>query len=445
MDIRVFKSKLQGSFDIPPSKSHSIRAIVLACFAEGTSFLKNVLNSDDVQSVLKIFSKLNCKFSIAHTSEDSIDIEVRPPSPNLYAFIQAQKGENFLIDCENSGTALYFLAVIFSFFDNISFTFIGDASLSQRPLEPLLEIFKKRGVRFSSNHNKLPLNFSGKFTNNVELFLDGKFSQCVSALFFSSAIFNIRLSLRLKVLGEAPYVMMTRFWLEKLHFNFQTFDSKSKIFEISPDDTKIIHFNEKLPSDWSAVAFPCLAALASKSELKINAIPDKTQGDYKIMQFLKDLGTKIIVGKDCFTILEKQNLKARKLDLIDNPDLVPAITAIASLAEGKSEIVNVEMARHKECDRVKATCSELKKLGIKITSSNNVIEVFATNKKLHAIDILESYKDHRIAMMLISLSLASENPVTIKDADCYKISFPSFKTQLKKCNAHVLAVSESRN
>ena len=58
MDLKVGKSKLSGVINIPGSKSHTIRAIVLALLSDGISTIKNPLCSDDTVSCLEAASTL---------------------------------------------------------------------------------------------------------------------------------------------------------------------------------------------------------------------------------------------------------------------------------------------------------------------------------------------------------------------------------------------------
>ena len=150
MHLQVFKSKLSGVFQVPPSKSHSIRAIVFAAFSSQVSHLENVLMSGDTKTAIAIFENFGCKLNVTQLAGSAANLEIVPPESGILNVIAKSDKQTFKIDCGNSGTLLYFLSVIFSFCEK-EFLFLGDASLSQRPLTPLLEFYKKRQLTFQTS------------------------------------------------------------------------------------------------------------------------------------------------------------------------------------------------------------------------------------------------------------------------------------------------------
>lgn len=449
MKVKIFKSCLNGYFEVPPSKSHSMRGVVLACFAKGETELKNVLNSDDIQTTIKVFEELGCEFEVIYKSKASMDLRVKPPKESLVVHLEKSQQESFSINCENSGTLLYFLAVIFSFCKK-TFLFDGDASLQKRPLTQLSELYEKRKLDFQTNAGLLPLKLKGRPSEDfLELSLDGKFSQCISGLFLATAIFSFSLNLSLANFGEAPYVKMTKFWLENLGFEFEIFSAEKKIFKFDARKKKLHAFTKTILSDWSAVAFPVLAALSTQSDLCIKVQADETQGDMKILEFLTLFNGDFSFDDSCLHIAKTQSLKATKIDVGETPDLLPVIFGIASLARGKSIIVNGEIARYKETDRIKTSISELEKFGAKFEERGEEIIVsgFATNAipqtSFHdKIVFANAFGDHRIAMMLFAFALGQKATTIINNYECYKISFPNFLDELKKCGANFLCLTE---
>lgn len=443
MQVQVFKSRLSGSFEVPPSKSHSMRAIVLACFADGVSLVKNVLKSGDVETAISVFENLGCTFTVKRETDAAFDVEITPPKEGLADFIHRSGAKTCTIACGNSGTLLYFLAVIFSFCEK-TFVFTGDDSLSQRPLAPLVELYEKRRLKFSTQEGRLPLTVEGAACRkSLHLALDGKFSQSISGLFLAAAIFGLELHVRLATVGEAPYLAMTRAWLEKAGFPFIAFELEKKYFALNAGGKKLSAVHATILSDWSAAAFPVLAALASGSTLEIALTPDTTQGDMKLVQFLCAFNARFRLTENALTVESNQNLLAAEIDCAETPDAIPALCAIASLARGTTEIKHVEMARYKETDRVKIIAEALSVLGVSIAERGD--SIFVTGKTfctpIHP--VVESRKDHRIAMTLIALALGIDEPITVNDYEWYTVSFPNFLDELKKCGAKFYDLSLS--
>lgn len=444
MHLQVFKSKLSGVFQVPPSKSHSIRAIVFAAFSSQVSHLENVLMSGDTKTAIAIFENFGCKLNVTQLAGSAANLEIVPPESGILNVIAKSDKQTFKIDCGNSGTLLYFLSVIFSFCEK-EFLFLGDASLSQRPLTPLLEFYKKRQLTFQTSDGNLPLVVTGKACSQtlpLVLNLAGNFSQPISGLFLATAIFGLHLQLSLESVGEAPYLSMTRHWLEQAGFSFQVFSVEAKYFELNACGKKLLYIKTAILADWSAVAFPVLAALSSKSALQIKAAPDEFQGDMKILQFLKAFGAHFRFTEAGLIIEENQSLQSAEIDIADTPDALPALCAIASLASGTSEIKNVEIARYKETNRVKVMCDELSALGVNIRERGNSILVSGDSERKPSRIVVESYGDHRIAMALIAFVLGCRTSIEVRDYECFAVSFPSFLDELKKCGAKFAEVSE---
>ena len=138
MILKIKKSKPVSPMpiEVPPSKSHSMRALVLAAFAEGPSQIKNLLMSGDTKTAISVFESLGVKFKIEQKNISSADIIVFPPKEGLKKRIESQK--QIKIDAGNSGTLFYFLGSILSLMSS-DFILTGDSSILKRPAKPLIE------------------------------------------------------------------------------------------------------------------------------------------------------------------------------------------------------------------------------------------------------------------------------------------------------------------
>jgi 3-phosphoshikimate 1-carboxyvinyltransferase len=115
-------------------------------------------------------------------------------------------------------------------------------------------------------------------------------------------------------------------------------------------------------------------------------------------------------------------LSAIKADLSDMPDSAPTLALVAAFAEGTSVIYNVAHLKSKESDRLTAVVTELNKMGIQATATDNAL-VVKGGKPCGS--IIDTYNDHRIAM---SFAIAGLNVpgVYIRDESCVEKSFPDF-------------------
>ncbi|PIE98995.1 MAG: 3-phosphoshikimate 1-carboxyvinyltransferase [Treponema sp.] len=452
MNLNIFASRLTGTAEIPPSKSHSIRAIILASFAVGNSIIHNVLNSKDINSVINAMKLLGVKLIQKNCTDSSFTLEVIPPKNGLITNLsKSDSAEKIItVDAGNSGSMLYFLAVIFCFIPNKTFVFTGDASLSARPIQPIIEVYKQLGIRYETNNSNnkpcLPLTiFTGDYINKkqldnscLKLNMDGIFSQVVSGVFLATSIFGFKTHIKLAQVGEMPYLKMTCNWVEELNIKFKTKNFNDGIFELE-NKSSIKSFRKTIPSDWSSASFLIAASVITNSQINIkNLNYNDGQGDAEIIRILNRMGANIKLEDNLLIIKNAIKLKGITIDCAEIPDLVPLLALIACFADGKTELINAQICRFKECDRLSATCNELKKLGASITEKPSCIRIHGRKTLKPA--CVESYSDHRIAMMLAvaGLAIKSDEPLVVKNFECFNISFPNFISTMKKLGANFI-------
>ena len=204
MILKIKKSSpvSPSSIEVPPSKSHSMRALVLASFAEGSSQIKNLLMSGDTKTAISVFESLGVRFKIEQKTNFSADINVFPSKEGLKKRIEKQKP--IKIDAGNSGTLFYFLGSILSLMSS-DFILTGDSSILKRPVKPLIEIYEELGLKyeFLCSYEKAPIRVlpgSSLIKNLKEktLCLEGDFSQVVSGLLLGAGLLDFPLQINLK-------------------------------------------------------------------------------------------------------------------------------------------------------------------------------------------------------------------------------------------------------
>ncbi|WP_029410849.1 3-phosphoshikimate 1-carboxyvinyltransferase [Treponema pedis] len=457
MFVRVKKSELisckgggPAEICIPPSKSHSIRALILASFADDISEIENILISGDVKSTVSVLQKLGVKIKIYKTASKEFLAKVTPPACGIKGFISGLKNKPVELYAGNSGSVFYFLGAALTALP-FEFIFTGDASLCNRPASPLAEIYEALGIdyAFSTEAKKAPVKICGKDLNlHQSCRLTGDFSQPVTGLLFSSALREGHLNVNLKRAGELPYLKMTLEWLKICGINF-TVSRDFKKIQIKGGQ-KVKAFKKRITGDWSAAAFPIAAAIASDSELKLKNVDiHDVQGDSGIVGILKKMRAEMEYNEEEKSLIvfpHNGNLSGGEFDISDMPDLLPALSAVACFANGKTVLKNIGICRFKECDRVSAVCSELGKFGADITEGKDFLVIKGLGgKNLHCGNPL-SLGDHRIAMMSVAagLGIAPKNPCAvgadfseIGGTECISVTYPSFIEDLKVCGAKI--------
>ncbi len=432
MKVVAKKSVLSGHIIVPGSKSHTIRALILAAMADGTSHISNPLPSNDCLSTAAAVGKVGGKVDFGDGSVWTVE----GAGKNLHL-------PEDQIDVGNSGSLMYFLCPVLSTLPG-ECTFTGDESICRRPVNHLIDAL----CQFGANGRSLnagpdgsagttpPFTFCGPIDVNKTLVTEGALSQYISGFMMAASRMNGTLKMELTNPKETPYLTMTKLWLESVGVPVQISPDFKHISVTGPVPFKA--FDRAVPSDWEGVAFPLIAALISDSSIVIDNVDGSgSQGDDKIVEVLQSVGADIDWKRDAGQLLVRGGKVLSTAGLPDGqltvemsafPDAICALAVIACFFEGKTVFTDIDICRKKETDRIKAMTSELTKLGAHIVDEGDRLVVYGDGgKSLHGGEV-ESYKDHRIVMSLacLGLGLAEGEKVTVNDAEWCSVTFPKF-------------------
>ncbi len=445
------RNQLMGRTVVPGSKSHTIRALLLATLAEGKSTIHNPLPSADCLSTAAAVPLMGSRVDLNLTTEGvpGTDWEVYGAGKNLHL-------PTDVINVGNSGSLLYFLSPVAATFEGYSI-FTGDESIRKRPVDHVADVLCQMGAIASTSQpgsRFCPLVIKGPVSAKNTVRTEGSVSsQYISGLMMAALRMKETLNIELSKPTETPYLTMTQKWLEKIGAKVHISEDFKKISVTPPAEIKA--FDCTIPSDWEAVAFPLIAAAISDSDIFIDNIDGSgTQGDDAIVGILESIGADIewnrdenvlhVRGgkksKDGIGRLTTENLPGGELhvNLSGFPDAICALSAIACFTEGHIYIEDIGVCRRKETDRISVLKKELEKLGAKVEEGSDFMiihghsPVLADGKpnpdfKLHGAEV-ESYFDHRVAMSLACMGLGMRDGerIFVKNAECCSVSFPHF-------------------
>ena len=425
--------KFIGTINIPGDKSISHRALIIGSQATGIVKVSNLLESADVFSTMNALRKFG------------VHITKRGKDYHVYGLVVGGLREyNGTINCGNSGTTARLMMGLLSTYP-ITINFIGDKSLSKRPMARVINLLREFGANaLPENKNTMPFKFLGSYVglqNDQKLNVPSaqlKSAWCLAAL-------NTKGISTLEERFETRD--HTEIMLKYLNANIKVKKSKNKkiisIFGKTPIDAKDI----SVPGDISSAAFMIILALISKNSTVTikNVLLNPTRTG--VLDVLKKMKAKIkiknkktICGEVVGDIEAKSsNLKATVVPEKMAPRLIdeyPILFIAACFAKGTSNFKGIEELRVKESDRIKSMEDGLKPLGVKISSTKSTAKITGTNTfKLNKQIKIDAKGDHRIAMSFYVLSQVLNKSFKIKDFNYVKTSFPSFtKTinQLKK-------------
>ena len=413
-------ARVEGTVNLPGSKSVSNRALLLAALARGTTVLTNLLDSDDVRHMLNALSALGVQYTL---SADRTRCEVTGNGGPLHA---AAALELFL---GNAGTAMRPLAAALCLGSN-DIVLTGEPRMKERPIGHLVDSLRQGGAQidYLEQENYPPLRLRGGFQGgNVDV--DGSVSsQFLTALLMAAPLAPQDTVISIKGdLVSKPYIditlhLMKTFGVEVDNQSYQRFVVRGKQQYQSPGDYLV-------EGDASSASYFLAAGAIKGGTVKVTGIGrGSVQGDIRFADVLEKMGATVTWGDD-FIACTRGELKAIDMDMNHIPDAAMTIATAALFAQGTTTLRNIYNWRVKETDRLFAMATELRKVGTKVEEGEDYIRITppATLKFAE----IGTYNDHRMAMCF-SLVALSDTPVTILDPKCTAKTFPDYFEQLAR-------------
>jgi 3-phosphoshikimate 1-carboxyvinyltransferase len=411
---------LKGKVEAPPSKSYTHRILVAALLSNGKTVIEKPLVSDDTLATLEAIKALGARVE----QKDGLwEVEGQP----------LLKASEKLINCRESGTTLRFMIPVAALAQGKT-TFVTGPSLGKRPITPLLQSLSDLGVK--TQYTPPSVVVYGGGIEGGETALRGDISsQFISGLLFACprAKKDTHISLA-KPVESKGYIDMTVEILCKHSVKVEISKDYSSIRIPSGQNYK--PFRHRVPGDFSSAAYLLAAAAITSSKIRIHNLDYASkQGDRAILEILRQAGANVHVGENHVEVHGAIN-NPLNIDAGDIPDLVPACTAIACYAVGRSEIHNAGRLRYKESDRLEALSTEFKKMGADITVKGNSL-IITGPCKLHGA-VIDPHNDHRIAMACTVAALGAKGDLIVMNAECVSKSYPNFFRDLSLLGANII-------
>ncbi len=415
--------RIEGQVTPPSSKSHSVRALLLATLANGTSTLKNILDASDTRAAIDVCRKLGAKITCVKNINGGLDCTVESNGTPL----QTNETELF---SSNSGITTTFIIAILGLRKETkrTITLSCGKQMMQRPIDTILNAVMKLGLEIEDTNGHCPLKISGKI-NGGEVEIDGTNSQNVSALLLALPLAPNTSIINVKNLQERPYVKMTLRCLDEQNIEYTHTRSENIDQFVIPGNQVYKPFEKTISGDFSSASYIIAAAVLLPGHVKIhNMDMADSQGDKRIIQILQEMGAHIEIQEKTITIEGGHPLTGQEIDCSDIPDMVPTLAVIATQAEGKTTLTNIGHARIKETDRLKSMTTELKKMGAKIEEHATSLVIYHSRLFCASLD---GYNDHRTIMALaIASLLPTDGTSEITTAERMDKTFPNFTTTM---------------
>ncbi|ERP39213.1 3-phosphoshikimate 1-carboxyvinyltransferase [Chitinivibrio alkaliphilus] len=416
----VTKSRLQGAVDIPASKSHTIRALLIATLARGESVILKPLFSKDGVSALHASKCLG-----AEISEQGETLIVQGTGGAITPKVP-------MIDMGNSGTStrLFTLAAALS---TTPVCFDGDASLRSRPMGPLLQALQDLGGSYecTEKDGHLPYSVHGSL-RGTDITVDGTTSQYLSALLMTTPLIPGNTVISVPQLNEKPYVEMTLWWLDKMEISYEVNSGFNKFLVYGDQQYRPIE--EKISGDFSSATFAAVGAAVTGGSVTLHNLDfSDPQGDKGVFDILRRMGATVTIEGKSVTV-SAQQLHGTTIDLNAMPDAIAALAVLGTVAEGETRIENVAQARIKETDRIAVMADELRKMGADIEELDDGLII--RKSTLHGAAV-SGHEDHRVVMALALAGMIASGETEIDTAEAADVTYPSFYDDFTVLGGHL--------
>lgn len=405
MNITINPKSLSGVVPVVSSKSLSHRYIIASALAQGTSTVKNVLESEDIEATKHALMSFGTLFQNEK--------------------VKGQKWilKNQEISCNESGSTLRFMIPL-ALLQNKKVIFKGEGRLPKRTLDVYFDIFDHKLIQYKKlGEDYLPLEVQGPLKAGYYFLRGDVSSQFLTGLLFALPLLEKDSIIELLTpLESKGYVDLTLDVLTVFGIHILQVDQYYYI----KGGQKYIPQVVTVEADYSQAAFWMVAGLIGDTIELSHLNPVSKQGDYKIVDIIKEMDGQIEYHhlKRMYKI-KKSETYGTSIDLSQIPDLGPILMVLAALSKHETIFTNISRLRIKESDRIEAMYQTLMKFEVNVKIENDQM-IIQGKQKLKGNQTFDSYNDHRIAMAIAIAAIKADGPVTIKNADVVKKSYPDF-------------------
>jgi 3-phosphoshikimate 1-carboxyvinyltransferase len=414
MTLQPLHRPLSGAVRVPGSKSITNRALLLAALSDGATTLTNALFSED--SKVFVDSLLRLGFTV----------EQDPAAATMT--VHGQDGRLPVTQAElfvgNSGTSARFLTALLTL-GHGEYVLDGSARMRERPIADLLPALTQLGANVTSPTGCPPVRVvaaglpGGRATVNGDIS-----SQFLSGLLMVAPY--AQRAVELTVAGELnskPYVDLTLTVMADFGVNVER-DGYAR-FRITPQRYRA-QPEYAIESDASAASYFFAAPALLGGTLRLDNLTRRSrQGDVAFLDLVVAMGC-TVTGGDTWTAVTGPAdgvLQGVDADMRHIPDTAQTLAAIAPFAATPTTVRGIASARVKETDRVAATVTELRRLGVEVEEYPDGFKIYPASHIQPA--TVRTYDDHRMAMAFALIGLRAPG-ITIENPGCVAKTFPGY-------------------
>ncbi len=411
-----------GTLRVPGDKSISHRSLILSALASGSSRVTNILASDDVKSTASVLRVLG-----ADVPPLSADFVVRGGGPSVF------RAPDRDLDCGNSGTTTRLLAGVVAALP-VTARFVGDASLSRRPMRRVARPLEAMGARVElPPHGGLPMVVHGGSLHALDWHSEVASAQIKSAVLLAAVVSGVAASVTEPARSRDHTERM-------LSARGVSVDVAGHVVRVAAGSS-LRALDLDVPGDPSSAAFFVgLASLARGGEIALRHVcVNETRAGFfravaRMGATVEFVETRVEGGESVADIVARPGrLRGITIDEAEVPSMIdelPLLACIASRADGETVITGASELRVKESDRVTAVVNNLRAIGAVADELPDGMRITGSTNPLRGRVV--THGDHRLAMSFGVLGALPGNEIEIDDPECVSVSYPGFWDDLRR-------------
>jgi cyclohexanecarboxylate-CoA ligase len=406
---------VRGQVQVPNSKYHAHRALILASLAPGTSRVSGLSDARHVQYTVSLLRSLGTRIEL---DGNTFIVHGGPYHPRSDS-----------ISAGSSGTTLYFMAGLAALADR-DVVVTGQKYFQHRPIGPLLAALRQMGVETNSPTDCPPIQVKAKRPTGGIVHIAGTLSQWVSGLLLLAPFALDETTVMIDgPLNERTYVELTVRMMHQFGLDVEV-SPDWRTFRIPPNQvprpTELA-----LPPDLGSAAFGLAVGALHPADIVLRGLR-RTSSDgadhpeSELLDIVSAMGLPMVYDPAADGVRVRHSglrLAPVEVDCKNVPDMLPVLSAMAALADGESVFHNVEHVRLKESDRV-VSMLQLNSMGADVNFDGATLRIRGVPRLSSA--HLSSFNDHRVLMSLAVAATAAEGRSALTYPNAYRISYPMF-------------------
>jgi 3-phosphoshikimate 1-carboxyvinyltransferase len=426
---------------VPGDKSIGHRSLIFAALGRGASRVTGLSEGLDNRATADAFRAMGVAVEVGSEATDVHGVGLR-----------GLRMPTTVLDCGNSGTTMRLLSGLLSG-QRFGARLVGDESLTRRPMGRIIEPLRARGAHIAGTAGPKPNELyppisiaplvEGESLRGIEYDMPVASAQVKSAMLLSGLYASGVTAVQEPVLSRDHTERM----MLALGIPLETAGSSVVLDPSAEWSGGWDPFEWHVPGDTSSAAFPIVAAaMVAGSQVSVEDVcvnPTRTG----IFDWLRVIGANAAhrpsghgagdepMAEISITHASTRGAVAGGELIVRMIDEIPAVCALAAVANGVTEIRDAAELRIKESDRIATMAKVLGAFGVLCEELPDGM-IITGGAPLHAAHI-ESRGDHRIAMASALLGLVAEGESIIDGAGAVDTSFPGFVSLMRSLGAPI--------